>query len=86
MVTRAKDLCSYIMTVTQKSPKNFRYTYVSRLQNLAMDCLCVISNNFMLASTLSVFDKRFLYGKIILGWSIDLGPSAGGEVPRHFIF
>lgn len=43
VVTRAKDLCSYIMTVTQKCPKNFRYTYVSRLQNLAMD---VIENIF----------------------------------------
>lgn len=54
VVTRVKDLCAYIMTVTQKSPKNFQYTYVSRLQNLAMDCLCVISNNVMLASTLLV--------------------------------
>ena len=43
VVMRAKDLCSYIMTVTQKCPKNFRYTYVSRLQNLAMD---VIENIF----------------------------------------
>lgn len=43
VVTRAKDLCSYIMTVTQKCPKNYRYTYVSRLQNLAMD---VIENIF----------------------------------------
>lgn len=43
VVTRTKDLCSYIMTVTQKCPKNFRYTYVSRLQNLAMN---VIENIF----------------------------------------
>ena len=43
VITRAKDLCSYIMTVTQKSPKNFRFTYVSRLQNLSMD---IIENIF----------------------------------------
>ena len=35
VITKAKDLCSYVMTVTQKSPKHFRYTFVSKLQNLA---------------------------------------------------
>jgi hypothetical protein len=39
IVTKAKDLCSYIMTVTQKSPKQFRFTFVSRLQNLALDII-----------------------------------------------
>jgi len=29
VVTKAKDLCSYIMTVTQKSPKHFRFTLMS---------------------------------------------------------
>ena len=37
VITRAKDLCSYIMTVTQKSPKQFRFTFTSRLQNLSLD-------------------------------------------------
>ena len=39
IITRAKDLCSYIMTVTQKSPKHFRFTFVSRLQSLALDII-----------------------------------------------
>ena len=43
VITKAKDLCSYVMTVTQKSPKHFRYTFVSKLQNLA---LSVIENLF----------------------------------------
>ena len=43
MITKAKDLCSYVMTVTQKSPKHFRYTFVSKLQNLS---LSVIENLF----------------------------------------
>lgn len=43
VITKAKDLCSYIMTITQKSPKHFRYTFVSKLQNLA---LSVIENLF----------------------------------------
>lgn len=43
VITKAKDLCSYVMTVTQKSPKHFRYTFVSKLQNLALG---VIENLF----------------------------------------
>ena len=39
VVMKAKDLCSYIVTVTQKSPKQFRFTFVNRLQNLAMDVI-----------------------------------------------
>ena len=39
VITRARDLCSYIMQVTQKSPKHFRYTFVSRLQNLSLSAI-----------------------------------------------
>ena len=39
VITKAKDLCSYVMTVTQKSPKQFRFTFVSRLQNLALSSI-----------------------------------------------
>ena len=39
VITKTKDLCTYIMTVTQKSPKHFRFTFVTRLQNLALDAL-----------------------------------------------
>ena len=39
VVTRAKELCSYIMTVTQKSPKHFRFTFVTRLQNLTLSII-----------------------------------------------
>ena len=37
IITKSKDLCSYIFTVTQNSPKHFRFTFVSRLQNLSLD-------------------------------------------------
>ena len=39
IVTKAKDLSAYVMTVTQKSPKRFRFTYVSRLQNLSLSII-----------------------------------------------
>ena len=39
VITKAKELCAYVVTITQKSPKNFRYTFVSRMQNLALDVI-----------------------------------------------
>lgn len=36
VIVKAKDLCGYIMTVTQRLPKQFRFMYVSRLQNAAL--------------------------------------------------
>lgn len=39
VITKTKDLCSYIITITQKSPKQFRFTFVTRLQNLALDAI-----------------------------------------------
>lgn len=39
VVTKAKELCSYVMLVTQKSPKHFRFTFVTRMQNLALDVI-----------------------------------------------
>lgn len=48
VITKAKDLCSYVMTVTEKSPKRFRFTLTSRLQNYALD---VIENLFMANET-----------------------------------
>jgi hypothetical protein len=46
VVTKTKELCSYIMVVTQKSPKQFRFTFVSRLQNLSLDVIeCIYRAN-----------------------------------------
>ncbi len=39
VITKAKDLCSYIMTVTDKSPKRFRFTLVAKLQSYALNVI-----------------------------------------------
>lgn len=39
VITKAKDLCSYIMTVTDKSPKRFRFTLVAKLQGYALNII-----------------------------------------------
>ena len=46
VITKAKILTSYIMTVTAKSPVKFRFTFVSRMQNYCLDILeCLVSAN-----------------------------------------
>ena len=54
VVTKAKDLCAYIVTITQKSPKQFRFTFVTRLQNFALD---VIEKLIVYVSELVVKEK-----------------------------
>lgn len=43
VITKARDLCGYIMTVTDRAPKKFRFTFVQRMQNLSID---IIENLF----------------------------------------
>lgn len=50
VITRAKELCGYILTVTDKSPKKFRFTLVSRMQNYSLDIL----ENLYLANSIPV--------------------------------
>ena len=39
IITKAKDLCSYVLTITEKSPKRFRYTLTTRMQNLSLEII-----------------------------------------------
>lgn len=39
VIVKTKDLCSYIMTVTEKSPKRFRFTLVAKLQAYALNTI-----------------------------------------------
>ncbi len=39
VITAAKDLCSYIFEITDKSPKKFRFTLTNRLQTCALDVI-----------------------------------------------
>ena len=61
VITKAKDLCSYIMTVTDKSPKRFRFTLVSRLQNYALDVienLIMANETFVSAGDIGAAEER----------------------------
>lgn len=64
VITKAKDLCSYIMVITQKSPKHYRYTFVSRLQNLALSVienLYRANDTFAKKGDFASIDKRLEY-------------------------
>lgn len=39
VIVKAKELASYVMTITEKSPKRFRFTLVSRMQNYSLDII-----------------------------------------------
>ena len=39
VMVKAKDLCSYVLTVTEKSPKRFRFTLVAKLQSYALNTI-----------------------------------------------
>lgn len=61
VITKAKDLCSYVMIITQKSPKQYRYTFTSRLQNLSLDIienLYRANDTFVSKGNPSQFQKR----------------------------
>lgn len=54
VITKAKEVCSYILTITDKSPKRFRFTLVSRLQNYSL----TIIEKLILANEIYVCNNR----------------------------
>ena len=51
---QAKELCSYVMVITETSPKQFRHTIIGRMHNLSMD----IIEQFYLANEVYVDSKN----------------------------
>ena len=91
MITRAKDLCTYIMTVTQKSPKQFRYTFVSRLQNLSLSVIenlyranDIYPQNARMASQRLEFQQRALTDIKILAYFSMMAMEQGCILAKQF--
>ena len=64
VIVKAKELCSYVMTVTEKSPKRFRFTLVSRMQNYALDVienLYIANEVFVQGARRDLVEKRLSY-------------------------
>ena len=54
VITKSKELCNYILTITDKSPKKFRFTLVSRLQNYSL----TIIKNLLSANEVRVLSSK----------------------------
>ena len=64
VITKAKDLASYVMTVTQKSPKQFRFSFVGRMQNLVLEVienLYRANDTFVVNNDMKVYYERLEY-------------------------
>ena len=88
-----KDLCSYIMTVTQKSPKQFRFTFVTRLQNLALSAIeNLFSANDVFVSKSNIhsqkerlsYQRRAMTDLKALGYIALLSMEQGCILPKQY--
>ena len=65
VLTYGNDLMSYVLRVTQNSPKQYRFTFITRLQNLTMDVveLMLLANNIYVtkANITTTADIRLSY-------------------------
>lgn len=54
VITNAKKLANYVITITEKSPKKFRYSFVLKLHNLCIDLI----ENLYLSNSIKLGDER----------------------------
>ena len=94
VIMRARDICSYILTVTEKSPKRFRFSFVSRLQNYALDAAeqMFLANEIFptgerkieLASRRREHQDRAMTDLKMLGWLAHLAVEQGCLLQRQY--
>ncbi|MCL2090523.1 MAG: four helix bundle protein [Micrococcales bacterium] len=94
VVTKAKELCQYVMTITEGSPKRFRFTFVSRMQNLALDiieCLFRANATFIGAGSVEAdwrerrdLQHRALTSAQLLAYVAMLACEQKCIAPKHF--
>lgn len=84
VITVAKKLCSYVITVTEKSPKKFRGVFVNRMQNYCLDTIeNLLEANFIRMDSSANKLKRESYQKEaivklkLLGYIAMLAQSSG---------
>ena len=67
VITKSKKLCLYVLSVTDKSPKKFRFTLISRLQGYSLDIVEYLyrANDIVIEknNTLSEQNERLAYQK-----------------------
>lgn len=94
VITKAKDLSSYVLAVTEKSPKRFRFTLVSRMQNLTLDIIEQIyranevymagQNREQSAAKRLDYQHGALTSAKILGYMALLAREQGAILPKQY--
>ena len=93
VITFAKNLCSYVMTITQKSPKQFRFSLIRRMQGYVLDIveeLYYVNDIYVTpASRASCAQRQAHQRKAmatlkLLSWVSQVSMEQGAIQPRQF--
>ena len=89
VITKTKLLCSYIFTITQKSPKQFRFSIVAKLQNYALEAIEQLyrANDMVLNSQNMMrreqCQRNAMTAFRLLGYMAELGSEQGAILPKQ---
>ena len=90
VITKVRDLMGYVLTVTIKSPKNLRFTYVNKIQNMAIESLSfLVEANDINLSVESIEKRRELQNKArlslkMLGYLSFVGAEQGAILLKQY--
>lgn len=91
VITVAKKLAAYVITVTEKSPKKFRGVFVNRMQNYCLDTLeSLLHANFTRMDSIENKKKREINQKEavikmkLLGYMAMLAESSGCILKKQY--
>ena len=93
VITKAKALSEYILTVTEKSPKRFRFTLVTRLQNYSLDVIeALISANEIYVSAPDTeeakervkLQRKAMTSLKLLGYISEVAMRQGCILEKHY--
>ena len=91
VITIAKKLCAYVITITEKSPKKFRSVFVNLMQNYALDTIeYLLEANFIQMNSATNKEKRENFQKEaivklkLLGYIAMVAESSGCILQKQY--
>ena len=93
VIVKAKDLAGYVLTVTDKSPKRFRFTLVAKLRGYALDIIedlyranevFVSEGDGEAAGRRLDYQHRAITGMKQLGYMAQLAMERGCILPKQY--
>ena len=93
VIVKAKDLASYVLTVTEKSPKRFRFTLVAKLQGYALNIIenlyrandvYIAKSNTNAVARRNEYQHQALTEAKLLGYIAQLAMEQGCILPKQY--